>query len=268
MTAFSSRAGVKVAWVTGASSGIGAALALELAASGGVVAATARSGDKLSVLATKASAAGGRVVAFEGDVTDADAIKAIVSMIEAELGPIDLAVLNAGAFTPVTVAPFDLDAVRKTFDVNLGGTAACLAAILPAMTTRRAGRIVIVASVTGYGGLPSSAAYGATKAGLINLAESLKFDLDLWGVSIQVVNPGFVDTPATEQNKFKMPALLKPEDAARRIVRGIERGGFEITFPKRFTYVLKALRLLPYPAYFWLIAKATGWDKRVGPGAG
>ncbi|MFC7052797.1 SDR family NAD(P)-dependent oxidoreductase [Hansschlegelia quercus] len=267
MTGFSAATGVKTAWVTGASSGIGAALALELASEGVLVAATARSGDKLSALSAKAATQGGRIVAFEGDVTDADGVKTIAARIEAELGAIDLAVLNAGVFTPVAAAPFDLDAVRTTFDVNLGGTAACLAAILPAMTARRSGRIVVVASVTGYGGLPSSAAYGATKAGLINLAESLKFDLDLWGVSIQIANPGFVDTPTTAQNKFKMPALLKPEDAARRIVKGIERGGFEITFPKRFTYVLKALRLLPYPAYFWLIKKATGWDKKAGPGA-
>ncbi|WP_020178328.1 SDR family NAD(P)-dependent oxidoreductase [Methylopila sp. M107] len=251
---------VKVAWVTGASSGIGRALALELAAAGVTVAATARRGDQLEALAAVASA--GRVHAFPGDVTDADAMAATARDIVERLGPIDLIVLNAGVFIPVSAEQFDLAAFAKMFDVNLTGTANCLAAALPAMTARRSGRVVVVASVTGYGGLPSSAAYGATKAALINMAESLKFDLDKVGVTIQVANPGFVDTPATEKNAFKMPALMAVDEAARRIVRGIERGGFEITFPKRFTYVLKALRLLPYPLYFRLVAKATGWDRR------
>ncbi len=253
---------IRVAWVTGASSGIGRALALELAASGVRVAATARRADELGALAAEAQTRGGEIVPFPADVTDAAAISAVGEAIAAALGPIDLAVLNAGLFIPVGAAPFDLGAFTKTFDVNLTGTANCLAAVLPAMTARRAGRVVIVASVTGYGGLPSSAAYGATKAGLINLAESLKFDLDRSGVTIQVANPGFVDTPATAKNTFKMPALMPVDEAARRIVQGIARGGFEITFPKRFTYVLKALRLLPYPLYFRLIAKATGWDSK------
>jgi NAD(P)-dependent dehydrogenase (short-subunit alcohol dehydrogenase family) len=253
--------GVKVAWVTGASSGIGRAVALELVASGVAVAATARRRDELDTLAAEA---GGAITAFEGDVTDAEGMARIAAEIAGTLGPIDLAVLNAGLFIPVKAAPFDLGAFRKTFDVNLGGTAACLAAILPAMTERKAGRIVVVASVTGYGGLPSSAAYGATKAALNNMAESLKFDLDKAGVTIQVANPGFVDTPATRKNTFKMPALMKVEEAAKRIVRGAGSNAFEITFPKRFTYVLKALKLLPYPAYFWLITKATGWDKKTG----
>ncbi|WP_428979154.1 SDR family NAD(P)-dependent oxidoreductase [Hansschlegelia plantiphila] len=254
--------GVRVAWVTGASSGIGEALALELAAKGVTVAATARRADALDALATKAAALGGSITALPGDVTDAGDMISIARKISEAHGPIDLAILNAGLFIPVSADPFDLDAFRRTFEVNLGGTAACLAAVLPAMTARRGGRIVVVSSVTGYAGLPSSAAYGASKAGLINLAESLKFDLDRRGVAIQVANPGFVDTPATAGNAFAMPALIPPSEAARRIVAGVIRGGFEITFPKRFTYVLKLLRLLPYPAYFWLVTKATGWDKR------
>lgn len=254
--------GFKVAWVTGASSGIGRALALELAATGVTVVATARRADELATLAAEAAAKGGRVIPADADVTDADAIKRVADETAAAHGPIDLMVLNAGLFIPVKAWPFDADAFRKTFDVNLGGAVSCFAAILPAMVARRAGRIVVVASVTGYAGLPSSAAYGATKAALNNMAESLKFDLDKLGVGIQVVNPGFVDTPATKKNKFKMPALMPVDEAARRIVAGIAGGGFEITFPRRFTYVLKALKLLPYGAYFWLVTKATGWDKR------
>ena len=254
--------GVQTAWVTGASSGIGRALALELTRSGVRVAATARRAEDLATLAAEAAAEGGTIFPVPGDVTDADAMTRCAREAEAAFGRIDLAVLNAGVFIPVAAEPFDAGAFRKTFDVNLNGAVNCLAAALPAMTARRSGRILIVASVTGYGGLPSSAAYGATKAALNNLAESLKFDLDHLGVTIQVANPGFVDTPATKKNKFAMPALVPVEEAAREIVRGISGCAFEITFPKRFTYVLKALRLLPYPAYFALVAKATGWDKK------
>ena len=130
------------------------------------------------------------------------------------------------------------------------------------MKARGRGQVAIVSSVAGYGGLPTSAAYGATKAALINMAESLKFDLDKLGVRIQVINPGFVDTAATASNPFSMPALLQPEEAARRIARGLKSSSFEITFPRRFTYVLKALKVLPYPAYFAIMNSATKWKKR------
>ncbi|MEN9895651.1 MAG: hypothetical protein RIR97_1503, partial [Pseudomonadota bacterium] len=130
------------------------------------------------------------------------------------------------------------------------------------MKTQGAGQIAIVSSVTGYGGLPTSAAYGASKAALINMAESLKFDLDKLGVRIQIINPGFVETAATAKNEFEMPALLKSDEAAERIYSGLQGQGFEITFPKRFTYGLKALQFLPYRAYFWLLNRATGWKNR------
>jgi NAD(P)-dependent dehydrogenase (short-subunit alcohol dehydrogenase family) len=129
---------------------------------------------------------------------------------------------------------------------------------------KRAGRgqIAIVSSVTAYGGLPTSAAYGATKAALTTMAESLKFDLDKMNITIQAVHPGFVDTPATRGNPFPMPALMDVEDAARRIVAGLGKPGFEITFPRRFTYMLKLLGLLPYPLYFRALNRFTGWSKR------
>jgi len=122
---------------------------------------------------------------------------------------------------------------------------------------RRAGHVALVASVAGYGGLPTAAAYGATKAALINLAEALKFDLDPVGVRVSLVNPGFVRTPLTDLNEFAMPALMEADDAARALVRGLARPGFEVTFPRRFTYVLKLIRLLPYRLYFPLMARMT-----------
>jgi NAD(P)-dependent dehydrogenase (short-subunit alcohol dehydrogenase family) len=248
-----------VAWITGASSGIGRALALELARRGWRVAATARSAEALGRLEGEGA---GRIVAFAADVTDPAALAEAVARIEAELGPIALAVLNAGVFLPVRAAPFDRAACEKTFAVNLGGVANALDPLLPRMIARRAGSVWLMASVAGYGPLPTSAAYGATKAGLINLAGSLKFDLDPAGVHIGVVCPGFVDTPLTRKNRFAMPFLLHVEEAARRVADKASSRAFEIAFPRRFAYGLKLLNMLPWRLYFPLVARATKWGER------
>ncbi|MCY0095243.1 SDR family NAD(P)-dependent oxidoreductase [Hoeflea ulvae] len=250
------------AWVTGASSGIGRDLALKLAREGYTVYATARSEDALQELARESGTLKGEIRAAPGDVTDEQAMAELAGLIDAVGNGLALAVFNAGVYLPVhgetlKVADFD-----KSFAVNLSGVVNGLVPAVARMKVRGRGQIAIVSSVTGYGGMPTSAAYGATKAALINMAESLKFDLDKFGVRIQVINPGFVDTPATADNAFEMPALLQPEEAARRIAEGLKSTSFEITFPRRFTYVLKALQFLPYPAYFALMNAATGWKKR------
>ena len=262
MTAFTATPSDGSAWVTGASSGIGRALALDLAGEGFTVYATARGDEALAVLENQSGELKGQIIAAPGDVRDAKAMAGIAGRIDADGNGLALAVFNAGVYLPVhgetlKVADFD-----KSFSVNLSGVVNGLVPAIERMKVRGRGQLAIVSSVTGYGGMPTSAAYGATKAALINMAESLKFDLDKIGVRIQVINPGFVDTPATEDNAFEMPALLQPEDAAKRIAQGLKSGSFEITFPRRFTYVLKALQLLPYPAYFWLMNAATGWKKR------
>ena len=149
---------------------------------------------------------------------------------------------------------FDLTAFRRQIEVNLIGTAACLAAVMPGMIVRRAGQIAIVASVAGYRGLPGGGAYGASKAALIALAESLRCDLQRHDVLMQVINPGFVRTPMTAVNAFPMPFLLEADDAARRIIRGLQRTAFEIAFPWRLVWLLKMLRCLPARAYFALLA--------------
>ncbi|MEO0498302.1 MAG: SDR family NAD(P)-dependent oxidoreductase [Pseudomonadota bacterium] len=251
-----------VAWITGASSGIGYALALELAREGWHVIASARSQDKLNALSAERIEGKGKITAWPLDVTNRDANEAAVKGIEAEHGPIALTVLNAGVFQPVAGEALDTDAFVKTFDVNLYGVVYSLVPLLAAMRQRGFGQIAMVSSVTGYGGLPSSAAYGATKAALINMAECLKFDTDKFGVLLQVVNPGCVDTPATEENAFEMPALVPVAKAAQRIAEGLRAGSFEITFPKRFTYALKLLQFLPYRAYFWLLKLGTKWNDR------
>lgn len=250
-----------IAWITGASSGIGRSLALKLVERGWTVAATARRESDLVALANEVPS--GKILPFAGDVASTEAMAAIVETIEAKHGSVARAILNAGVYLPVRAKPFDLEAYRKSFDINLMGTVNGLAAVLPSMIRRGAGQVAITSSVAGYGGLPTSAAYGATKAGLINLAASLKFDLDNAGVLIQVVNPGFVETPATDENPFQMPFLMKVDEAAERYAAGLESTRFEITFPRRFALILKALNLLPYSAYFALASRAMGWRGKI-----
>jgi len=238
------------AWVTGASSGLGRALAQRMASDGWYVAASARSAKPLAELAASAEALKGQIRAYPLDVTDPAAVTAAVAAIEGDLGPIDQAVLNAGTHRPVRAAGLTAAAFRDLAELNLMGTVHCLEALLPGMLTRRGGRIAVVASVAGYRRLPTSAAYGMTKAGLINMAEALKPELDGYGVRLQVVNPGFVRTPLTDKNAFPMPFLMEVEDAADAFYRGLSSERFEIVFPRRFAYLLKVLRCLPAPLAF------------------
>jgi len=246
-----------IAWVTGASSGIGRAVAEGLQKRGYKVVVTARSGESLAEMARQARPPGS-IIAAAGDVTDRQAMAAVVAKIEAEHGAIALAFLNVGTYFPDGLDGFGGTAFEETIRVNLFGTVHCLGPLIRVMQARRRGQIAINGSVAGYGGLPRAAAYGASKAALINLAESLKFGLDRIGVTIQIVNPGFVKTKLTDQNDFPMPFLVPLATAAERIIRGFEHDGFEIAFPRRMAWLLKGLNLLPYRAYFWLIGKATG----------
>jgi NAD(P)-dependent dehydrogenase (short-subunit alcohol dehydrogenase family) len=253
-----------VAWVTGASSGIGRETARELARRGYTVAVTARRLDDLEGLAQEVGSPGGRIVAHAGDVTDAARMAEIVDSVERLHGPIVLAFLNAGTYFAGKERVFDMASVKQTLDVNLIGAVHCLGPLIGRMVERGRGQIAINGSVAGYGGLPNAAAYGASKAALIHLAESLKFTLDPAGVTIQIVNPGFVETPLTDQNPFPMPFLMKADAAVRRICDGFERGGFEITFPRRLAWILKAVNHLPYAVYFPLLARATGGRGKQG----
>ncbi|MSP88808.1 MAG: SDR family NAD(P)-dependent oxidoreductase [Alphaproteobacteria bacterium] len=245
-------------WVTGASSGIGRALALKLARQGRVVAASARSLHDLAGLADDARLVGGVVRVYPLDVADRGAVAATARQIVADLGPIECAVFAAGTHLPVEIDGFDADIFRRLVEVNFMGVVHGLEAVLPAMIAARAGHIAIVSSVAGYRGLPTAAAYGATKAALINMAEALKLDCDRAGIKLQLIDPGFVRTPLTDKNPFPMPFLIEADLAADRIIAGLVSRRFEITFPKRFTWQVKLLRMLPYPLYFWLVRKATG----------
>lgn len=243
------------AWITGGSSGIGRALALRLAQDGWTVYVTARNAAKLDAMAAQS---GGRIFSASGDVTDPDAMAEIVQRIETAEG-LALAVLNAGVYIPMTASEFNVVDAKKHFDVNLTGVANGLAPVMETMLAKGTGCVALVASVAGYRGLWKAAVYGATKAALINMAEALAFDLHPAGVRISLICPGFVETDATAVNAFDMPFLMQPGEAAERIVKGLKRPGFEITFPRRFSYMLKSMRLLPARAYFWLGRKLFGF---------
>ena len=246
------------AWVTGASSGIGRAVALRLARDGWTVAASARGEDALEELATAAEDARGRVVPAPCDVTDRKAVEKTIDRLVADHGGIALAVLNAGLYLPDRADDLDMGAFDKQVQLNLLGTVGCVAALMPHWLKTRKGHLAVVSSVAGYSGLPGSLAYGATKAALINFCEGLRFDFKRLGLKVQLVNPGFVKTPQTDKNEFPMPFLMEVEDAADRLVDGLAGSGFEIAFPRRFAYGLKLLRCLPYWLYFPLIGRATG----------
>ncbi len=240
-----------VAWVTGASTGIGRELAIQLAKKNVRVAASARTKEKLEELTETSE----YISSFPLDVTEPGAVAGSVMHIEETVGPIDLAILNAGIWQPVSAKDFDSAVFKSVMDVNYLGAVHALDALLPRMMRRKGGHIVLVASVSGYFGMPLAGAYGPSKAAMINLAEGLKLDLERYGITISVVNPGFVDTPMTKVNKFPMPFLVSVEAAAKQIVSGLERRKFEITFPWQLVTLMKIGRLLPYPLFFWFLKK-------------
>jgi NAD(P)-dependent dehydrogenase (short-subunit alcohol dehydrogenase family) len=240
----------KTVWVLGASSGIGRATASALHAQGAQVIVSARKAQALEdfVLAHPGSQA------LVLDTTDALAVQQAARQLLAQ-GPLDCVMYCAGHYQAMRADAMDLPDMLRHVDVNYSGALRVLDAVLPHMLARGAGHFSLVGSVAGYSGLPQSLAYGPTKAALINLTETLYQDLRTKGIGVSIINPGFVQTPLTAGNAFTMPALLTPEQAATAILKGWAQGAFEVHFPKRFTLWLKAMRLLPYRAYFALIRR-------------
>lgn len=239
-------------WIIGASSGIGRATAAALHARGAIVHLSARNAQALGQFALEHP--GAQVLPL--DVGDAAQVAAAARDI-LRGGPLHLVMYCAGHYRAMRATSFDLAEALRHQQVNYAGALHTIAAVLPSLLSH-GGHLSLVASVAGYRGLPNSLAYGPTKAALIHLAEALHIDLRGTGAGVSVVNPGFVETPLTAQNRFRMPALQTPDQAARDIVRGWERGRFEIHFPLRFTLGMKLLRLLPFPLYETLVRKGTG----------
>jgi len=240
------------AWVTGASSGLGRGVALSLAKQGFTVYATARRAQALAALAAEGN---GRIIPVTGDVADRAGIAELYAEIESH-GPVALAVLNAGGAWRDAADDFGGEGFQRTFAVNVQGVANTANPALNAMSARGRGQIAIVGSLIGYGGIPNAYAYGPSKAAVISLAVGLKFLAEPKGVTVQVINPGYVRTEMTAGNTYPMPFLMEGDEACRRIVEGLARGGFEIRFPTRLAWLVRALQSLPYPLFFAALSGA------------
>lgn len=243
-------------WIIGGSTGIGLALARALLARGARLAVSAR--DESRMRAAFAGDAG--VVLASADVTRPESLVAAHANIRAQLAELDCVVLMAGTYFPTRAWELDAHSTRRIVTTNLIGIMDAVSVALPDMLRRQSGALVIVSSVAGYRGLPNALLYGATKAALINFAETLYLDVAPRGVGVYLMNPGFVATPLTAQNTFKMPALLTPEAAAERILAGLAAGRFETHFPRRFTSWLKLGRVLPYRWYFAAVRRFVGGE--------
>ena len=240
-------------WLVGASSGIGLACAQTLHAAGARVCVSAR---QASLLQDFVQAHPGSL-ALPVDVTDAAALKQTAAALQAQHG-LDVVIYCAGYYHAETATAFDVGSMQTHLRVNYTGALLLLDAVLPALLAQGRGHLSLVSSVAGYRGLPNSLAYGPTKAALTHLAEVLYLDLKDRGIGVSVVHPGFVATPLTEQNNFHMPALITPAQAAHAMLQGWRDGLFDIHFPKRFTRVMRLLRVLPYRWYFPLVRQYTG----------
>lgn len=244
----------RTAWIVGASTGIGRATAHALHGRGATVVVSARTATTLARFVEEHPGAQAEPL----DVTDAPALRETAARLASAHGRLDLVMFCAGVYTPMRATDFDLATALHHQHVNYGGALSLLDAVLPLMLAQGSGHLSLVSSVAGYRGLPKALAYGPTKAALINLAETLYLDLAPRGLGVSVINPGFVETPLTAGNEFHMPALITPEEAARQILQGWERGEFEIHFPKRFTRALKLLQHLSHSLYFAAVRRSTG----------
>lgn len=242
-------------WVIGASSGIGAATASTLLERGAHVALSARREEPLRGIAAGHEDRA-RVVPF--DATDPEAWASAAKAILEQWERIDLAIFMVADYRPLRAWQLEAPIAEQLIRSNLITVTHGLSVLVPRLLAQGSGGIALTASAAGYGGLPHALVYGPTKAGLINLAEALYLDLHPRGVAVTVINPGFVRTALTARNTFPMPGLLEPDEAAQRIVRGLEQGRFEIAFPRRLVWPLKLLRLLPRRLYLPLVRWMTG----------
>lgn len=239
-------------WIVGASTGFGLALATALRQQGWRVTISARNAERLL---PAAEVIGARAVVV--DVSDRDGLQTTIRQMFESDAP-DTVVLNAAQYQPMRLAEFDSELFERLIKTNYLGVVYGLEALIPAMRDRGGGQILVTASVAGYRGLPFAAPYSATKAALINLTEALAPEAARWGVRLRIINPGFIRTPMTAKNAFKMPFLIEPDEAARRVLRALDRDNFEIAFPLPFVILMKLLRVLPYRLYFPLVRRITG----------
>jgi short-subunit dehydrogenase len=244
----------RLAWIVGASTGIGRATAKALHQRGARVAVSARNAVALEQLALECPGA----IVLPFDVTDRAAVAAAYHRLTELHGVPDLSFACAGHYLPQRATEFSLVEMKRHMDINYIGPLHLLDVLLPDILASGRGHLSLMGSVAGYRGLPQALAYGPTKAALNNLAEVLYLDLHGLGIGVSIVNPGFVETSLTAQNDFHMPALMSAADAAEAIIEGWSAGRFEIHFPRRFTWGLKALQHVSHGLYFAAVRRATG----------
>ena len=242
----------KKIWITGASSGIGKALAIKFANEGWKVAASARRENLLKEL----SAQYPNIQSFPLDVTNSDECKSVFKNIIQKFENIEICVFGTGIHDPKSEKIFNLEKIKKIMEVNFFGTMNSINSIYDYYKEKKSGQISIISSVAGYRGLPAGGAYCASKSALTTFAESLYFDMKRSNVRVSVVSPGFIKTPMTDQNDFPMPMIKSPEFAADKIFKGLTQSNtFEIHFPKQFTSIMKILKIMPNWLYLKLIKK-------------
>ena len=241
----------KKVWITGASSGIGKAVAEKFAKEGWKVAVSARRREILEDMANN-----DKIFSYPLDVTNQDQVNSTFEKIIEDFGGLNLCIFSSGTYDPKNEKSIDVDKIKNVIDVNFMGVVNCVKSVEKNFKQKKSGQISIVSSIAGYRGLPNSSGYGPSKAALTNFAESIYFDFKKFNVNVSVISPGFIKTPLTDKNEFSMPFLETPEFAAKKIYNGLIRNNsFEIHFPKPLTLLLKFFRILPYKIYLFLVDK-------------
>ena len=249
----------KTIWITGGSTGIGKALAIKFANEGWNVAISARRENLLKEISDNNE----NIHGFPLDVTDKSKCGEVFEQIKNRFQDIDICFFSTGTWNPKKEKDIDVEQIEDVFKVNFFGTLNSIKAVEEHFKNKKEGIITIVSSIAGYRGLPNSTGYGPSKSALNNLAESLYFDFKRSNVRVCLVSPGFIKTPMTDKNDFKMPFLKTTEYAAEKIYDGlINKNVFEIHFPKSLTFILKILSFLPSKIYFSLVGKMTKYQKK------
>ena len=249
----------KTIWITGGSTGIGKALAVKFASKGWNVAVSARREELLNELSNQYE----NISAFPLDVTDKQKCAEVFDQIKKKYEDIDICFFSTGTWNPKKEKEIDVEKIEEVFKINFFGTVNTIKAVEQYFRDRKKGTITIVSSIAGYRGLPNSTGYGPSKSALNNLAESLYFDFKRFGVRVCLVSPGFIKTPMTDKNDFKMPFIKTTDYAANKIYDGlINKNVFEIHFPKSLTIILKILSFLPSKLYFSLVGQMTKYQKK------
>lgn len=245
----------KVLFITGASSGIGRALAVEFGRRGAAMGLLARRGDVLQEIVKEVEAAGGRALALPADVRDAGAVSRAAQQVSQAYGPIDVMVANAGVGATTDARELKAEAVADVININVMGAVNSATAVLPAMVERGRGQLVVISSLAAYRGLPKSAAYCASKAAVSAFFESLRVDLRGTDVDVTIIHPGFIKTPLTAGRQANMPYLMELDEAVKKIVRAIENRKKSYAFPWQLASIVRAAMIMPVPLYDRIISK-------------